>query len=97
MGPCLGQVEEAWAQYDEICEGETMERVWAKLEDIARIVIDQNGDNDNDEGKKAGARKRVARERAQLARDRARVIPEESGSDESDGEAESEDEDEGGE
>ena len=57
----------AWSNYDEICEGETMERVWAKLEDIAKIVIAAGGENDNDEGRKAGARKRVAASRAAAA------------------------------
>ena len=53
---------------DEECDGLTMERVWAKLEDIAAIVIAADGENDNDEAKQAGARKRVAESRAAALR-----------------------------
>ena len=74
---------EKGATYDEICEGETMERVWAKVEDIAKVVIAAGGDNDNDEGKKAGARKRVTARRAYAA---TAPLPPDSDSDDSENE-----------
>ena len=67
------KVMEAWSNYVGDLRGETMERVWAKLEDIAKIVIAAGGENDNDEGRKAGARKRVAASRAAAAPARSRA------------------------
>ena len=93
-------VRDAWERYDEVCEGLTMATVWAKLEDIARVVIAADGDNDNDEGKNAGAKKRVRAEYdAIMAARRSAPSAATSDSDESDRDADAgpeveEDEDE---